>query len=144
MQALNILLVNDIQSIILRSIFESTNIGFTNAEHRTNNVSMRDIINISNPIIETSLLIDFHATDIDANEMMQNVVRNIQKNLYLSYTHGSSMVDDNDNNDLIAGMFPNLFPYGIAVAEMNNYPIKITVQTHIRYLINLDNKLHEF
>ena len=105
---------------------------------------MKVFTNISNLVIKTSRLIDFEGIDIDANEMMQNAIQNIQNNLYMSYTYGSSVVNEYNNNDLIASMFPNHFLYGIGVPEINNRSIKITLQTNVCYLLNLDDKIHEF
>jgi len=35
-------------------------------------------------------------------------------------------------------MFPTLFPFGIGVPEMNNKPIKLSIQIHLEHLMNLD------
>jgi hypothetical protein len=35
-------------------------------------------------------------------------------------------------------MFPTLFPFGIGVFEMNKKPIKVSIQTHVKHLMNLD------
>jgi hypothetical protein len=34
--------------------------------------------------------------------------------------------------------FPTLFPFGISVLSMRNYPIVLTSQTHFKCIMNLD------
>lgn len=99
-------MINDIPNTILISIFEFTNIRLSNAEHytkiiNTHNFSINDSTNILKAIIETSTRIDFDDIDIDANKMMQNAIQNIKKNLNMSYTHETRIVNEYDNNDLI-------------------------------------------
>jgi hypothetical protein len=48
------------------------------------------------------------------------------------------MINEYNNPDLITCMFSTLFPFGIGVPEMNNIPIKLSLQTHVKYLMNLD------
>jgi hypothetical protein len=38
-------------------------------------------------------------------------------------------------------MFPTLFPFGIGVPKMNNKPIKLTLQIHVKHLMNFLTKL---
>jgi len=40
-------------------------------------------------------------------------------------------------------MFPTLFPFGIGVPKMNNKPMKVSLQMHVKYLMNLDENYHQ-
>ncbi len=48
------------------------------------------------------------------------------------------MINEYNNPDLIACMFPTLFLFRIGVPKMNNKPIKLSPQTHVKHLMNLD------
>jgi hypothetical protein len=41
-------------------------------------------------------------------------------------------------------MFPSLFPYGTGAPELQNRTIKISLESHIQYLLNLENENHKF
>jgi hypothetical protein len=135
-ETLNNLPENDIPEPILRSIFTSDNIALANAEHRTNITAMRKPAHHDHdsptPIIETSGLIDFDGIDVNTDEMMTNAVRNLHGNLYLSYTHDSTMANEYNNPALMTGMFPTLFPY-----EMSNGPRKTSLGAHVKHLSSL-------
>jgi hypothetical protein len=47
------------------------------------------------------------------------------------------MINEYNNLDIITCMFPTLFPLGIGVPEMNNEPIKLSLQNHFKNLMNL-------
>jgi hypothetical protein len=41
-------------------------------------------------------------------------------------------------------MFSTLFPFGIGVFKMNNKRIKLSLQTHVKHLMNLDETCYQF
>ncbi len=57
---------------------------------------------------------------------------------YLSYNHRTTMINEYNNPNLIACMFPTSFPFKIGVLERNNIPIKLSLQTHVKHLMNFD------
>jgi len=66
---------------------------------------------------------------------MNNTFQNLHHNKHLSYNHHSVMVNE--------CMFPTLFPFGIGVPKMNNKPMKVSLQMHVKYLMNLDENYHQ-
>jgi len=54
------------------------------------------------------------------------------------------MINEYNNPNLITCMFPTLFSFRIHVLEMNNKPIKISLQTHVKHLMNLDETCYQF
>ena len=58
--------------------------------------------------------------------------------------HGSSPINEYNNPHLITYMFPTLFPYGIGASETKHRAIKIFLQSHIQYLLNLEDENHGF
>jgi hypothetical protein len=140
MDNLNILLENDISKPIMRSMFQSTNIELANVEQCTNitDLHQQKRYNEIEHVIETSGLLDFNGININEHEQMINAFQNLHHNQYLSYNHCTTMINEYNNSDLIACMFPTLFPFGIGVLEMNNKPIKLSLQTHVKHLMNLD------
>ncbi len=65
---------------------------------------------------------------------MTNTFQNLHHNQHLSYNHHTTMINEYNNPNLIACMFPILFPFGIDVPKMNNRPIKLSLQTHVKHL----------
>ncbi len=51
------------------------------------------------------------------------------------------MINEYNNPNLIACMLPTLFPIRIGAPKMNNRPIKLSLQTHVKHLMNL-GKIH--
>jgi hypothetical protein len=49
------------------------------------------------------------------------------------------MINEYNKPNLIACMFLALFPSRIGAPKMNNKPIKLSLQTHVKYLMNLDD-----
>ncbi len=43
------------------------------------------------------------------------------------------MINEYNKPNLIVCMFPALFPSGIGAPKMNNKPIKLSLQTHVKY-----------
>jgi hypothetical protein len=54
------------------------------------------------------------------------------------------MINEYNNVNLITCMFPTLFLFGIGVLEMNNRHIKLSLQTHVKHLMNLDETCYQF
>jgi hypothetical protein len=88
---------------------------------------------------------------------MTNAFQNLHCNRYLFYNHYTTMINEYNNPYLIAWMFPTLFPFGIGVPKMNNKPIKLSLQTHVKHLMHsykmwvqfispcsLDQQIHYF
>ncbi len=48
------------------------------------------------------------------------------------------MINEYNNPNLMAYMFPTLFPFRIGAPKMNNKPVKLSLQTHVKNLMNLD------
>ncbi len=71
------------------------------------------------PLIENSRLVDFDGNDICNKKLMSNVICNSNKQQYLSFTHGSKMVNEYNNPNLLLCMFPTLFPYGLSAPKMS-------------------------
>jgi len=69
---------------------------------------------------------------------MTNTFQNLHRNQHLFYNHCTIMINEYNNPDLIACMFPTLFLFRIGVPKMNNKPIKLSPQTHVKHLMNLD------
>jgi hypothetical protein len=84
-------------------------------------------------IIETSCLIDLNGININQHKQMTNTFQNLHHNQYLSYNHHTTMINEYNNPNLIACMFPILFPFGNGVPKMNNKPIKLSLQTHVKH-----------
>jgi len=72
-----------------------------------------------------------------------NAFQNLHHNKYFSYNHHNIMVNDYNPN-LIACMFPTLFPFGIDAFEMNNRPMKVSLQIHMKHLRNLEENHYPF
>ncbi len=47
-----------------------------------------------------------------------------------------------ENNCLC--MFPTLFPYGLGAPKMTCQKIKVSIEAHVKYFMNLDDKDHGF
>ncbi len=92
-------------------------------------------------VIETLGVINLNGIDINQHKQMTNTFQNLHHNRYLSYNHHTTMINEYNNPDLIACMFPVLFPFRIGVPKMNNKPIKLSLQTHVKHLMNL-NETH--
>ncbi len=75
---------------------------------------------------------------------MTNAFQNLHHNQYLSYNYHTTMINEHNNLDLVACMFPTLFPFEIGVFEMNNKPIKLSLQIHVKQLMNLDETCYQF
>jgi hypothetical protein len=69
---------------------------------------------------------------------MTNTFQNLVHNQYLSYIHHITMINEYNNPNLIACMFPTLFSFGIGVPKMNYRHIKLSLQTHVKHSMNLD------
>jgi hypothetical protein len=54
------------------------------------------------------------------------------------------MINEYNNLDLIACMFSTLFPFGVDVPKMNNIAIKLSLQTDVKHLMNMDKIRYEF
>jgi hypothetical protein len=76
--------------------------------------------------------------DIDQHEHMINAYKNLQNNQYLPYNHKSKMINEYNNPNLISCMFPTLFPFEIGVPKMVNKVVKVSLQLHVKHLLNLD------
>jgi hypothetical protein len=75
---------------------------------------------------------------------MTNAFQIILHNQYLSYIHHTTMINEYNNPNLIACLFPALFSFGIGVPKMNYIPIKLSLQTHVKHLMNLDKTRYQF
>jgi hypothetical protein len=75
---------------------------------------------------------------------MTNAFQNLHCNQYLSYNHYTTMINEYNNPILIACMFTTLFPFKIGVPEMNNKPLKLSLQTHVKHLMNLYKTCYQF
>jgi hypothetical protein len=75
---------------------------------------------------------------------MTNTFQNLHRNQYLSYNHHTTMINEYNNPNIITCMFPTLFSFRIHVLEMNNKPIKLSLQTHVKHLMNLDETRYQF
>ncbi len=117
-----------------------TNAKLANVKHCTNIIDLHQQkkYNEIEHVIETSGLIYFDGIDINEHEQMINAFQNLHCNQYLFHNHHTTMINEYNNPDLIACMFFTLFPFGIGVLEMNNIPIKLSLQTHVKHLMNLD------
>jgi len=125
----------------MRSIFQSTNVKLTNAEHFINIIDLhkQEIkcqknktkkIDIEQ-IMETYGFVDYDGIDINQHEHMKNVIDNLSNHQFLSFNHQSKMINEYNNHTLLSCMFPSLFPFRIGFCEMTNRPIKISLQTCI-------------
>jgi hypothetical protein len=85
-------------------------------------------------VIETSCLIDLNGMNINQHKQMTNTFQNLHHNQYLLYNHHTTMINEYNNPNLIACMFPILFPFRIDAPKMNNIPIKLSLQTHVKHL----------
>ncbi len=56
----------------------------------------------------------------------------------------SKMINEYNNPNLISCMFPTLFPFGIGVPKMANKVVKISLQIHVKHLLNLDKAKYAF
>ncbi len=54
------------------------------------------------------------------------------------------MINEYNKPNLIACMFLALFPSRIGAPKMNNKPIKLSLQTHVKHLMNLDEICYLF
>jgi hypothetical protein len=117
-----------------------------NVEHRTNIIDshQQKKYNEIEHVIETSGLIDFNGININEHEQMTNAFQNLHHNQYLSYNHCTIMINKYNNPNLIACMFPTLFPFEIDVPKMNNRPIKLSLQIHVKHLMNLYEIHYQF
>ncbi len=61
-------------------------------------------------------------------------------NIYLTII---IMVNEYNPNHIMC-MFPTLFPFGIDAFEMNNRPMKVSLQTHLKHLKNLEENHYPF
>jgi hypothetical protein len=142
---------NNIPESILRSIFKSEDIDIVDAEHQTN-ISDLHVPNKPTPTsskniettFESSGLVDLDRINITEKEMMSSAISNLNAQKYLSYTHGSYPINEYNNPHLITCMFPSLFPYGTGAPELQNRTIKISLESHIQYLLNLEDENHKF
>jgi len=75
---------------------------------------------------------------------MIDAYKNLQKMQYLSYNHKSKMINEYNNPHLISCMFLTLFPFRIGVPEMANKVIKVSLQMHVKHLLNLDEPKYAF
>jgi hypothetical protein len=117
-----------------------------NAEHCTNitYLHQQKKYNEIEYVIETSGLIDFDGININEHEQMINAFQNLHRIQYLSYNHRTIMINEYNNPNLIACMFPTLFPFKIGVPKMNNRLIELSLQTHVKHLMNLDETRYQF
>ncbi len=56
----------------------------------------------------------------------------------------SKMINEYNNPNLISCMFPTLFPFGIGVPQMANRVVKVSLQMHVKQLLNLDEAKYAF
>jgi hypothetical protein len=140
------MLENDIPKPIMRLMFQSTNIELANAKHCTNitYLHQQKRYNEIEHVIKTSSLINFNGIEINQHEHMTNAFQNLHRNQYLSYNHHTTMINQYNNPYLITCMFPTIILFGIGVPEMNNKPIKLSLQTHVKHLMNLDETPNQF
>ncbi len=71
-------------------------------------------------------------------------IHNLSNHQYLSFNYWSKMMNEYNNPTLLSCMFSNLFHFGISILEMPNRPIKISLQMHIKHLMNLDDTQYNF
>jgi len=95
-------------------------------------------------MMETYGLIDYDGININQHEHMKNTLHNLSNHQYLSSNHRSKMMNEYNNPTLLSCMFSNLFPFGINILEMPNTPIKVSLQMHIKHLMNLDDTQYNF
>jgi hypothetical protein len=116
-------------------------------EHQTN-ISDVHVPNKSTPIsseiiettFESSGLVDLDGINITEKEMISSAISNLNVQKYLSYTHGSYPINEYNNPHLITCMFP----YGRGIPELQHRPVKISLNSHIQYLLNLEYENHKF
>jgi len=54
------------------------------------------------------------------------------------------MINESNNPNLISCMFPALYPFGIGVPQMANRVVKVSLQMHVKHLLNLDEAKYAF
>ncbi|CAF1614641.1 unnamed protein product [Rotaria sp. Silwood1] len=57
--------------------------------------------------------------------------------------HGSKPTNEYLNPNLLPGLYPTLFPYGLGGLEDLLRPVKVSMKDHVRYLLNYDDKRFE-
>jgi len=141
---LNTLPKNDIP--IMRLMFQLTNIELANAKivQISQTYINKKMYNETEHVIETLGLIKFDGIDINQHEQMTNAFQNLHHNQYLFYNHHTTMINEYNDIYLIACTFPTLFPFEIGVPEINNRPIKLSLQIHVKHLMNLSETCYQF
>ncbi len=81
---------------------------------------------------------------MNQHEHIKNVLYNLNNHQYFSFNHKVKMINEYNNPTLLSCMFPSLFPFGFNVLEMTNRPIKASLQTHIKHLMNFDETRYIF
>jgi hypothetical protein len=76
--------------------------------------------------------------------MMSSTIYNLNAQKCLFYTHGSHSINEYNKPHLISCIFPSLFLYGTGALELQHRSIKISLNSHIQYLLNLKDENHEF
>jgi hypothetical protein len=94
--------------------------------------------------METFSLIKFDGIYIKQHKHMKMAINNLNNHQYLSYNHQTKMINEYNNPALIPCMFHSLFPFGINVTKMTNILVKISLQLHIKHLMNLDDTKYVF
>ncbi len=54
------------------------------------------------------------------------------------------MINEYNNLNLNSCMFPTLFSFGIDVLKMANRVVKISLQMHVKHLLNLNTNKYAF
>jgi hypothetical protein len=54
------------------------------------------------------------------------------------------MINEYNNPTLLSCMFLSLFVFGFDVLEMTNIPIKVSLEMHIRHIMNLNETQYKF
>jgi hypothetical protein len=54
------------------------------------------------------------------------------------------MINEYNNSNLISCMFPTLSPFGIGVLKMANRVVKVSLQMHVKHLLNIDKNKYAF
>jgi hypothetical protein len=56
----------------------------------------------------------------------------------------SKTIDEYNNPNLISCMFPTLFPFGLGIPQMANRVLKVSLQMHVKHLLNFDEAKYAF
>ncbi len=64
-------------------------------------------------------------------------------NVVYMIPHGNKPANEYLNPNLLPGLYPTLFPYGLGGLEDSSRPVKVSIKDHVQYLLNYDDKRFE-